>query len=111
MRIIIIGSGRVGCGALGVALALQGHELVFAARQPNVVDSINRLGFDVDTKGAISAHVEVRGVRAVVFGSYDFIREVAQREIHDRARCEARAGALPSRSREKAAGHAVMTTG
>ena len=41
MRIIIIGAGRVGLGALGSALAMQGHEVVFAARRPEVVNSIN----------------------------------------------------------------------
>ena len=31
MRNIIIGAGRVGLGALSSALAMQGHEVVFAA--------------------------------------------------------------------------------
>lgn len=77
MRVMIIGAGRVGCGALGVALAMQGHELVFAARKPAMVSSLNAHGYDVETKGAIETQVAVRGVRAVVFGAEEFIREVA----------------------------------
>ena len=78
MRIVIIGAGRVGCGALGMALALQGHELVFAARRDDLVDSINRHGYDVVTKGAITTRVEIRGVRAVNVTRPEFAHEVAQ---------------------------------
>lgn len=76
MKIIIIGAGRVGLGALGIALALQGHELVFAARREELVNSITRLGFDVLTKGAIETRLEVRGVRAVKTPSQEFVQEV-----------------------------------
>ena len=78
MRIIILGTGRVGLGALGVALALQGHDVVFAARKDEVVDSINRHGYFVHTKGAIEAVVEVRGVRAVSMKGEFFANEVAE---------------------------------
>ncbi len=78
MRIIIIGTGRVGLGALGVALAMQGHEIVFAARRDNVVHSINRHGYDVVTKGAVEVTIEVRGVRAVAMPGADFAREVVE---------------------------------
>ena len=77
MRILIIGTGRVGCGALGLSLALQGHELVFAGRRDEVVESINRNGYDVITKGSVEAHIEVRGVRAVNIAQPGFAREVA----------------------------------
>ena len=77
MRIVIIGTGRVGCGALGVALALQGHELVFAARRPEVIDSLNRHGYTVVTKGSVEARIDVRGVRAVPIAGPDFACEVA----------------------------------
>jgi mannitol-1-phosphate 5-dehydrogenase len=77
MKVIVIGAGRVGCGALGMALALQGHELVLAARRDEVVDSIGRLGYDVLTKGAVEARVPVRGVRSVNFTREEFAREVA----------------------------------
>ncbi len=77
MRIIIIGAGRVGLGALGIALTMQGHEIVFAARRREVVDSINRHGYDVATKGSVETLVEVRGVRAVAMPGEDFAREVA----------------------------------
>jgi len=77
VRIIIIGAGRVGLGALGIALTMQGHEIVFAARRREVVDSINRHGYDVATKGSVETLVEVRGVRAVAMPGEDFAREVA----------------------------------
>lgn len=78
MRILVIGAGRVGCGALGVAVALQGHELVLALRRPELVDSINRLGYDVVTKGSVDAVVPVRGVRAVEMSGSTFANEVAE---------------------------------
>ncbi len=76
MRIIIIGAGRVGLGALGAALAMQGHEVVFAARRPEVVNSINLHGYDVAVKGAVETRIEVRGARAVLMPGEDFAREV-----------------------------------
>ncbi len=75
---MIIGAGRVGCGALGVALTMQGHEIVFAARRDEIVHSINKLGYDVVTKGVVEAQIEVRGVRAVNMTTPDFVREVAE---------------------------------
>lgn len=78
MRIIIIGAGRVGLGALGVALTAQDHEVVFAARREAIVNSINQRGYDVTTKGVVEARIEVRGVRAVVMPGEDFAREVAE---------------------------------
>ena len=78
MRIVIIGAGRVGCGALGLALALQGHDLVFAARRDDLVDSINQYGYDVMTKGSVSTRLEVRGARAVNVGRSEFALEVAE---------------------------------
>jgi mannitol-1-phosphate 5-dehydrogenase len=77
MKVIIIGAGRVGLGALGVALALQGHELVFAARRDEIVQTINEHGFDVITKGATETKLEVRGVRAVKIPGDEFARELA----------------------------------
>ena len=43
MRTIIIGAGRVGLGALGVALSSQGHEVVFAARRDEIVSLLEQL--------------------------------------------------------------------
>lgn len=77
MRIIIIGAGRVGLGALGVALAMQGHELVFAARRDDQVAELNHYGYAVATKGSVEATVDVRGVKAVKIPGEEFIREVA----------------------------------
>jgi mannitol-1-phosphate 5-dehydrogenase len=76
MRIIIIGAGRVGLGALGAALAMQGHEVVIAARRQEVVHSINLRGYDVAVKGSFETRIEVRGVRAVLAPGEDFAREV-----------------------------------
>jgi mannitol-1-phosphate 5-dehydrogenase len=76
MKIIILGAGRVGLGALGIALAMQGHELIFAARREEVINSITRLGFDVVTKGEIETRLEVRGVRAVKMPGQEFVQEV-----------------------------------
>ncbi|MGH9799804.1 MAG: hypothetical protein ACRD82_05515 [Blastocatellia bacterium] len=77
MRVVIIGAGRVGLGALGVAVAMQGHEVVFAARREEVVNSINQYGYDVATKGSVETTVEVRGVRAVTMPGEAFASEVA----------------------------------
>jgi mannitol-1-phosphate 5-dehydrogenase len=78
LRIIVIGAGRVGLGALGAALAMQGHEVVFAARRAAVVNSINLHGYDVIIKGSVETRIEVRGVRAVIMPGQDFAREVAR---------------------------------
>ncbi len=78
MRTIIIGAGRVGLGALGVALAAQGHEVVFAARREPIVHSINQHGYNVATKGVVETRIEVRGVRAVVMPGEAFAQEVAR---------------------------------
>jgi mannitol-1-phosphate 5-dehydrogenase len=63
-------------GALGAALAMQGQEVVFAARRPEVVNSINLHGYDVVVKGSIETRIEVRGVRGVMMSGQDFAREV-----------------------------------
>jgi mannitol-1-phosphate 5-dehydrogenase len=76
LRIVIIGAGRVGLGALGVALNMQGHEVVFAARRTRLIDLINRYGYDVLTKGTVEARIEVRGVRAVKMPGEAFVKEV-----------------------------------
>ncbi len=78
MRVVIIGAGRVGLGALGAALAMQGHEVVFAARREEIVSSINLHGFDVATKGAVETVIEVRGVRAITMPGEAFAREIAE---------------------------------
>jgi mannitol-1-phosphate 5-dehydrogenase len=62
-------------GALGAALAMQGHEVVFAARRQELVESINRQGYDVETKGVVEARIEIRGVRAVMMPGENFARE------------------------------------
>src|SRR5262249_20069471 len=78
MRVIIMGAGRVGLGALGVALAMQGHEVVFAARREEIVASINRHGYEVVTKGAVEASIGVRGGRAGATPEQACAREVLE---------------------------------
>jgi mannitol-1-phosphate 5-dehydrogenase len=80
VHILVIGAGRVGCGALGLALALQGHDVVFVARRDDAVESINKYGYDVATKGKIEVEIEVRGVRAVNLTGPEFAREMAGAE-------------------------------
>jgi mannitol-1-phosphate 5-dehydrogenase len=77
LRVVIIGTGRVSCGALGLALAMQGHEVIFAARRPDVAQSLTQLGYDVMIKGQVETLVEVRGVRAVPIESAEFAEAVA----------------------------------
>jgi mannitol-1-phosphate 5-dehydrogenase len=83
MRVIIIGAGRVGLGALGVAFVTQGHEVIFAARRDAAVASLNQHGYDVLTKGAVEATLPVRGIRAVLMPGETFAHEVTQADqIH-----------------------------
>jgi len=65
-------------GALGAALAMQGHEVVFAARRGQIVKSINLHGYDVIIKGSFETRIEVRGVRAVIMPGQDFASEIAR---------------------------------
>lgn len=77
MRVVIIGAGRVGCGALGLALTLQGQEVVVAARRRDIVDSINKYGYVVQTKGDIESSIDITTVRAVDFRTAEFGDEIA----------------------------------
>jgi len=65
-------------GALGAALAMQGHEVVIAARRQEIINSINRHGYDVIIKGSVETRIEVRGVRAAPMPGEDFAREVGR---------------------------------
>jgi mannitol-1-phosphate 5-dehydrogenase len=80
MKIIIIGAGRVGLGALGITLWAQGHELVFAARREELAQSLARHGYDVLIKGQVETRQEVRGVRAVKMPGPEFAQEISQAE-------------------------------
>jgi mannitol-1-phosphate 5-dehydrogenase len=55
---------------------MQGHEIVLAARRDEIIEALNRHGYDVIVKGAIEARIEVRGVRAVNFLRPEFAEEV-----------------------------------
>ncbi len=67
----------MGLGAIGAALAMQGHQVAIAARRDEVVNSINLHGYDVIIKGTVETRIEIRGVRAVMMPGQDFAREVA----------------------------------
>src|SRR5262245_35471382 len=57
---------------------MQGHEVVIAARRQEILNSINRHGYDVIIKGSVETRIEVRGVRAVIMPGEDFAREVGR---------------------------------
>lgn len=67
MKALVFGPGHIGCGFAGQLLHESGHELVFAARDPVVVDHFNRVGrYRVRLVGQGKAQdVVVDGVRAV----------------------------------------------
>jgi mannitol-1-phosphate 5-dehydrogenase len=44
MKAVVFGPGRIGCGFAGALLNASGYEVVFAARNSEVVDHFNRLG-------------------------------------------------------------------
>jgi mannitol-1-phosphate 5-dehydrogenase len=71
---------------------MQGHQVVFAARRPEIVNSINLHGYDVVVKGSVETRVEVRGVRGVMMPGEDFAREV---EIADHIYTSVRPDNLP----------------
>lgn len=67
MKAVVIGPGRIGCGFAGQLLRASGHEVVFVARNPDVVDHINRVGrYRVRLVcGQESRAIVVNGIRAV----------------------------------------------
>lgn len=56
---------------------MQGHELIFAVRRKDHIDSLNRLGYDVVTKGQVETTIPVRGVRAVPISGPEFAQAVS----------------------------------
>ena len=44
MKTLIIGTGKIGCGFAGQLMRASGHEVVFASRNPAMVDYFNRIG-------------------------------------------------------------------
>jgi len=67
MKCVVIGAGRIGCGFAGQLLRASGHEVVFAARTPSVVDHMNRVGcYRIRLEqGKVLQEILVEGVRAV----------------------------------------------
>jgi mannitol-1-phosphate 5-dehydrogenase len=61
-----------------MSFVLQGHEVIFAARKQEMIDSINRHGYTVVTKGKVESSLDVRGVRAVNIANREFVEEVAR---------------------------------
>lgn len=67
MKAVVFGPGRIGCGFAGMLLRRSGYEVVFAARNPAMVDHMNRLGryrVRLIGEGGIREQT-VEGVRAV----------------------------------------------
>lgn len=66
MRAVVLGPGRVGCGFAGHVLRSSGYDLVFVARNQQLVDHFNRVGhYRVRLVGSGELDERVDGVRAV----------------------------------------------
>ena len=84
MKAVVIGPGRIGCGFAGQVLRASGFDVVFLARNPALVEHLNRVRhYRVclnDKTGA--KEVVVDGVRAVSTAASDrVIREIADADV------------------------------
>lgn len=77
MKAVVIGPGLIGCGFAGQVLHDSGYEVVFAARNPAMVDYFNRArGYRVRlVDGQETRELVVEGVRAVFTGEPDHAAE------------------------------------
>jgi mannitol-1-phosphate 5-dehydrogenase len=69
-KVVVLGAGRIACGFAGDVLRRAGHEVVFVARNRQVVDHLNRLGryrLRLATAGGVEER-DVDGVRAAWTG-------------------------------------------
>ncbi|MCA1600479.1 MAG: hypothetical protein LC776_02130 [Acidobacteria bacterium] len=75
MKAVVIGSGHIGCGFAGQLLRASGMEVVFAARNPLLVDHFNRLGqYRVRlVQGKEEREFVIDGVRAVSTAEPDLV--------------------------------------
>jgi mannitol-1-phosphate 5-dehydrogenase len=84
MSAVVVGAGKIGCGFAGQILAASGYETVFVARDPVLVDHLNRVrGYRVrlgDSKENLTVTVE--GIRAVPASDFDrVVEEMSQAEV------------------------------
>jgi mannitol-1-phosphate 5-dehydrogenase len=77
MKVVVFGPGHIGCGFAGQLLHESGHQLVFVARDPVIVDHFNRLGrYQVRLVGqGQTRDITVDGVRAVSSGDPERVAE------------------------------------
>ena len=67
MRAVIVGPGRIGCGFAGQVLHESGFELVFLARDPQMVGHLSRVrGYRVSlSDGRRTREIGIAGVSAI----------------------------------------------
>jgi glutathione synthase/RimK-type ligase-like ATP-grasp enzyme len=96
MRAVIVGPGRIGCGFAGQVLHESGFELVFIARDPVMVEHLNRVrGYRVSlTDGRRTREVGIAGVCA--FGTFETRRAVRELASADLIVTAVGAGNLPA---------------
>ena len=77
MKAVVFGSGLIGCGLVGQLLRASGHEVVFVARNPMMVDHLNRIGhYRVHlVKGLETQESIVEGIQAVSTAEPDRVAE------------------------------------
>ncbi|MFN8454152.1 MAG: mannitol-1-phosphate 5-dehydrogenase [Anaerolineae bacterium] len=84
MKAVIIGPGRIGCGLTGQLLHASGYQVVFVARNPVLVNHLNRVGhYRVRlVNGPESRELSVTGIRAVSMADTDrVLAELAQADL------------------------------
>ena len=82
MRVVVVGTGKIGSGYLAPLFRAAGWDVVLAGRTPEVVDRIERTAaYTVRSTGPSAGSVEVRGVRGVLLGSPAFDRAVADSDL------------------------------
>lgn len=93
MRVVVVGTGRIACGYLAPLFRAAGWGVVLAGRTPEVVERIDRAGrfrvrvtatstpYAASPASAAPTAVEVDGCRAVLLGSPQFERAVAEADL------------------------------
>ena len=82
MNVVIVGTGKIGCGYLAPLFSDAGWEVVLAARTEHTAGRIRRVGgFRVRVTGDGAAVREVTGVGAVAVGTEAFQRAVAGADL------------------------------
>jgi glutathione synthase/RimK-type ligase-like ATP-grasp enzyme len=84
MKAVVVGPGRIGCGFAGQVLHDSGYELVFLARDPVMVDHLNRVGgYRVSlSDGRRAREIGIAGVSAVgTFETRRAVRELAGADL------------------------------